>query len=387
VKVVMLVMNDMRADSRVTREASALAAAGHRVTVLALRSPGVPESEERLGFSIRRVAEYTTASLRRPLDKIRQSRTRTAAMVTAAAALQPDIVHAHDSDTLPAGGRAARAACARLVYDAHELYPDMLQEHGFQGSWPVQRYWLHTERTWVPAAAAVITVSPGLAEELRRRHGVRASVVSNVPPLTPASRSERLRRELGLAPAEPILLYQGVLIAGRGLEQLVRSMREVPDAVLAVQGFGAAEAQMRKAAHEAGVKDRVRFMGRVAPDQLHEYACGADAGIVIYEHTTLNNYLSAPNKLFSYLMAGLPVAASDFPGLRAIVEGEAVGVTFDPASETSIAKALLRLLGDEHVSGAMGRRARALAESRYNWNVEQRVLLGVYERLAASSTC
>ncbi|TLM99085.1 MAG: hypothetical protein FDZ75_00915, partial [Actinobacteria bacterium] len=122
-RVVMLLMNDLRADARVDREASALAAAGHEVVVLALRSPEAPLTEERMGFSIRRVADFTTAGFSRPLAKLAQARARSAAFVSAVAEERPDVVHAHDTDTLAAAASAAAACNARLVYDAHELFP------------------------------------------------------------------------------------------------------------------------------------------------------------------------------------------------------------------------------------------------------------------------
>ena len=262
----------------------------------------------------------------------------------------------------------------------------MLQEHGLRGSAPVQWYWRRIERAQVPHSDAVITVSAGLAGELQRRYGICPVVVANVPPLSPAERSPRLRRELGLGDDVPVALYQGVLIPGRSLDRLVRAWAQVPDAVLVVQGFGPAEAAMRAAAVTVGASDRVRFMGRIAPAELHEYACGADIGVVIDERTTLNNYLAAPNKLYAYLMAGLPVASSNFPGLAAIVEEKGVGATFEPAREASIAGAVLGLFSDRGRLAAMGARARELAVTRYNWDLEKVRLLEVYDRLASSST-
>jgi glycosyltransferase involved in cell wall biosynthesis len=386
VKVAMLVMNDMRADARVDREAAALAAAGHSVTVVALRAPDAADVEARAGYHIRRVAEYGAAGWRRPLAKIGHGRERIRRFTAAAVALGPEVVHAHDSDTLAAAGAAVRSSGARFVYDAHELFPDMLQEHGLRGSPPIQWYWRRVERTWVPRADAVIAVSPGIAAELARRYHVYATVLANVPPLAEASPSRRLRRELGLGPSVPLVLYQGVLIPGRGLTRLVRAMATVPAAVLVVQGFGPEEAAMRTTAESAGLGERVRFMGRIEPAQLHEYACGADVGVVIYEHTTLNNYLAAPNKLYAYLMAGLPVAASDFPGLAGVVQKEGVGAVFDPASEAAIAAAVRGILGEPALLQAMRARARELAVTRYNWDVEQGGLLELYERLTARST-
>lgn len=384
--VVMLVLNDMTADARVDREAAALAAAGHRVTVLALNAATLAVHEKRDGFEIHRVAEYTRSGWSRPYRKLAESRRRRAALVDAAVALEPDAIHAHDTDTLQPAAMAADRAGAKLVYDAHELYPDMLEEHGAGGSPPVQWYWKRIERTYIPKADAAITVSRGLADVLAERFAVDPAVVRNVPGLAPLVTGDRLRAELDIPDDRPIVLYQGVLIAGRGLTSLVRAIARVPSATLVVQGFGPQEQAMREAATAHGLNDRVIFMGRVPGDDLHEYACGADVGVVIYEATTLNNRMAAPNKLWSYRMAGLPVVASDLPGLRTNVVGDEVGLVFDPASVDSIATAISDLLADRERLRRMSTRSRELAESRDNWEIEKQKLLAVYERLAAAST-
>lgn len=382
----MLVLNDMTADARVDREAAALADAGHDVTVLALRSGDLSATELRRGYAVRRVADYTTATWRNPLGKVQQSRARRRAFLRVGVELQPDVVHAHDTDTLAVGARLAELLWTPLVYDAHELYPDMLSEFGHGGSWPVQAYWKCVERRCVPRARAVITVSDGLAGELRKRFGVEAEVLRNVPQLEPIEDRSRLRGELDMADdPRPLFIYQGVLIPGRGLVSLIEAVAQVPGLVLAVQGFGPEEGAMRARAEALGLDDRVRFMGKRPASELHAYACGADAGVVIYEHTTLNNYLAGPNKLYAYLMAGLPIAASGFPGLAEVVEGESVGFTFDPASVDSIAKVLEALANDPHHRERMGSRARHLAETKFTWDTEKQKLLAIYDRLDAGA--
>lgn len=385
--VLMLVLNDMTADARVDREAAALAADGHDVTVLALRSAGLPERERVNRYTILRAADYTTATWKRPLRKLLQAQRRKAALLRAGIAVRPDVVHAHDTDTLAVGSLIAETLHAPLVYDAHELYPDMVAEFRGRAAGIVRRYWRSVERRIVPRATGVVTVSEGLAGELRARFGVKPVVVRNVPPLVPLAGGDRLRGDLGLV-GDPraVVLYQGVLISGRGLVRLVDAVAQVPGIVLAVQGFGREEDAMRERAGALGVADRVRFMGKKAPVELHAYACGADFGVVIYEHTTLNNYLAGPNKLYAYLMAGLPVVASRFPGLMEVVEAGDVGRTFDPADADDIARALSEMASEPDGLARMGARARELAEMVYNWDVEKQALLDLYDRLSARST-
>ncbi|MBE0418392.1 MAG: glycosyltransferase family 4 protein, partial [Coriobacteriia bacterium] len=287
----------------------------------------------------------------------------------------------HDTDTLQAGRRVADATRARLVYDAHELFPDMIAGHG-RNSLFVQRYWRRVERRLVARSSAVITVSDSLAHVLRERYGVDPAVLRNVSSPEPLRRTDRLRRELGIRPGVPIVLYQGGLIGGRALVRLVRAMSSVPGAVLVFQGAGPEEAAIRREIASRGLAEQVMLTGWVHPSELHEYACSADVGVVIYENTSLNNYNASPNKLYGYLMAGLPMVASDFPGLREVVVGESVGTVFDPTDEESIAAAIRRLLEDPEALARMSATARSLAETRYNWDVESKKLLSVYESLA-----
>ncbi|MDI6901117.1 MAG: glycosyltransferase family 4 protein [Anaerosomatales bacterium] len=380
--IVMIVHNDMRGDPRTAKEAKTLACSGHSVVVLALSGPDVAPIEHRDGYTIKRVALASTASIRRPVQKLTQMRRRRRALYASAVAEAPDIVHCKDTDTLLAGTSAAAKTGARLVYDAHELFPDMLAGHG-RSSRAVQAYWRWVEARLIPRADLVITVNESRAHILNERYGVQPLTVLNTPELVPLASRRVLREVAGISAADVIVLYQGGLIGGRALTRLMEAFSTTEGAVLVVEGDGPEMGAMRQVAEASGCSNRVRFMGWVPTESLHDHACGADIGVVIYENTSLNNYHAAPNKLYSYLMAGLPIVSSDFPGLRDVVVSADVGTVFDPADVDSIASAITRLAENPQVRREMGTRARALAEERYNWDVDARRLIEAYDRLGA----
>jgi glycosyltransferase involved in cell wall biosynthesis len=380
-RVVMIVFNDMTADPRALRGAATLSAAGHDVAVLALRAPGLPDSERRDGFAIRRVADFTSAGARQPIGKLRQQRVRDELIRRAAIALGADVVHCADTPTLRAGFAAASELRVPFVYEAYELYPDSLQQQPVQGSWPVQAWWRSIEQRLIPKAEAVITVCDGLAQVLHDRYGVDATVVASAPPLRPIADRAVLRRTLGISNDQPIVLYQGGLFLGRALEPLVDAVARVPEIALVVQGQGPGEPRMRERVGMSGLQDRTFFMGQVPQDELFDLTCGADIGTCFLDGVTLNHRLAWPNRLFMYFMAGIPSVVTDLPGMASLVDGHDVGLKTAPGDVASMASALSRLVADAELRAAMGARARRLAEERFIWGRESAKLLAVYDRI------
>ncbi len=386
-KIVFLRFGDLSSDPRIEHEAQTLVKAGHEVFVLALRNAKFSQQESRDGYVIQRIADFTTARTYRVIKKWKQLRARRQAFLVALDELSPNVIHACDADTLSIAALAAKKLGIPYLYDAFELYSDMLMTHSFSHLWPVQAYWKHIERTYIPHAQIVLTVSPQLASVLSKRYGVSPQVLYNVPYLMPLESSSRLRNELFLPSDAIIVLYQGVLIQGRDLDLVIRSCVGLPpDVHMVIQGFGTEEERLKTIVHELNLDNRVHFFGYVPGDQLHEYACGADIGILSYDTSSLNNKMAAPNKLFAYMMAALPIVGSRMPFLESMIEGEGLGRCFMPGDENSLRQVLYTMTdlvrkdrsGESTEVEGMKTRARVLAETRYNWQQQESVLLDIY---------
>ena len=175
-RIVMLLHKSVEHDSRVRREAGALAGAGHQVTVVHLpRTPG-ELAGELVGCDVVSATPPAWVRSRLPFHLYRLA--FFACFVRRVRALRPDVVHAHDAAMLAPGLVAARLAGAELVYDSHEYAAGVpYRERG----WAL--FVRALERAVVPRCAAVITVSEGIAERLRQRYGraARIAVVRNFP--------------------------------------------------------------------------------------------------------------------------------------------------------------------------------------------------------------
>jgi glycosyltransferase involved in cell wall biosynthesis len=287
-----------------------------------------------------------------------------------AAVEQPaDVYHAHDLNTLEPAARAAGARGARLVYDAHELYPDLT---GF-GARESAR-WRKLETRLIGRADAVIVPSQGRADEMHRRYGVAPVVVMNCPDASRAVQADG-RFDSLRSSGDPLLVYAGGYTPNRGLENVIEAASKIVEGRLVMIGWGPLEGTLR--ARAAG-NDRVVFMDPVDPDDLVSVIAGADIGVASYLPVGLNNQLAAPNKLFEYLHAGLAVAASDLPDIRRVVTEDDVGTLFDPSDPASIASAIEDLTASRSRLDKLKANARAAAP-KYTWEAQARQLLEIYD--------
>jgi glycosyltransferase involved in cell wall biosynthesis len=441
-RVVMFVLNDVRADTRVLREAASLAAAGHAVTVIGrptdLTSAAV-ERETRDGVEIVRVpvpgtfrrrlleagagrgattAPASPPSTRRPsvlrglvragrggrrlpvagsivdgLDWLTRWRFGVRAWGRAAAAAAPaaDVWHAHDLTALPAALEARRRRGGRVVYDSHELF----LEAGWSAARPgwAKAVLRRFERSAVASVDAVVTVNDALAEVLTHEYAPRRIVVvHNCPPrrdATPRDGSP-LRTAIGVGADVPVALLHGSLAHHRGVDVLLSALREpeLERVHAAFLGSGSDRALAVNALSDPVLAGRVHVLDPVEPSAVVDWVAGADVGVMPIAPSTLNHRLSTPNKLFESLAAGVPVVASDFAAIRPIVEGPdgPLGRLVDPGSPAAVAAAIAAIIGaPPEDRAALRERCLAAAHRRWNWETEGAKLLGLYEDLVGAA--
>jgi len=273
------------------------------------------------------------------LDGLRGVHRWSKELVALCAGLRPDVVIACDFDTLSAGAALRRRGASFLVYDAHELWVD---QSGRRFTRLVRRLALFLESRFARQADLCTTVGNGLADTLAKRHRIpRPLVVFNGP-------------ETVMDPAPhavgPLRLYfQGSYSPGRGIERALAAMESLRgQATLTLQGFGVLEDELRSVAEERGlVPDPVTFVPSCRPDEVTQAASAYDIGLVSVEPVCLNNILSMPNKVFTYLGGGLAIMTTDeTPEIAALVREYGCGIVADKWTADAIVEALRPLLGD-----------------------------------------
>ena len=281
----------------------------------------------------------------------------------------------HDLNTLYIGTQCAGQTGAKLVYDSHEL---ATERNRMDAKWRKWAIW--NEKRGLPKADALITASPAWIPFLIERYGAvpeKAIEVINVPEYFDEVPVWDLRTELDIPETVPLLLYQGSIQENRGIEQALEATLMIDDAVLVVVGYGYHRPTLEADVAKRGIGDRVKFFGPIPNHELLFWTAAADIGMANIINSSISYHTSLPNKLFEYIMAGVPVIGSDSPEIGRVVRETGVGVACDPADPIAIAEAARIILADKPRYVA----ATKVAAQEYNWTVESAKLADLYRAL------
>lgn len=379
-KVAMIVVNQFTHDGRVQKEARALTENGYEVEVFALHGKGLPESEIYDGYQVRRIRVrsrgWGTHLLVRMVKYVEFCTRAIVCLVQA----RPTIVHAHDVNALIPAYIATRLIRSSLIYDAHELWID--RRRTLLRSSAVRRFLGVMEGVLARRADAVITVNPSIAQILADQHSLsQPTVLMHCQRYRDLERNDSLRSEFGIAPDRRIVIYAGRFLPGRGLDKLIEAAHYLDRSVVVLMGPDHMNGKLQHLVAENSLQDRVFIRDPVAPDQVPHYVASADIGVITTQSVDMSYHYSAGNKLFHYLMAGLPSAVSNQPEKRRLIETYEVGAVFDQTDPQDIARVINQLLNDEETYQSMSRAAKRVSRETLNWQTESQKLLRLYERI------
>jgi len=286
-----------------------------------------------------------------------------------------DAIHANDWEALPVAAEAADRRGAKLVFDAHEYGPLQFEN---RPDWTRRRRRLveHLLARYAPRADAVVTVCEPLAERYRRELGVEVEVVHNAPEYQEAPDTETRRDSDRID-----LVHHGVPDRHRQPEGMIEALA-ASDArfhlhLMLIHTASRDYARLQRLAARLA-PGRVTFHEPVPPERIVAAVAPYDAGLWVCPPTTYNLDVAIPNKVFEWLIAGLPIVCGPTVGAGRFVAAEGVGVVTPSFDPDDVAAAL-----DTLTPAALARmRARCRdAARRYNAGVELGRLVAIYERL------
>lgn len=289
-----------------------------------------------------------------------------------------DAICAVDLDTIMPAWLGARLGRRRFLYDAHELFtevPEVVERP------KTQRIWQRVERFAVPRVDAAYTVCESLKNYFEEKYKIPFGVVRNLPFAQVESAEMRRTWSAQNYDNQPfILLYQGALNMGRGLEEILEALPLLPDFVhLWLAGEGDESANLRAKAAKLALGERVKFWGYVQPRDLRGLTLQCHAGLNLLQNKGLNYYYSLANKFFDYAQALRPSLNMAFPEYIKLTQEYGVGLLLPDLQPTTIVKAVGELL--EASTYARLQSACEKARADWTWEREEERLLEIYARV------
>jgi len=289
----------------------------------------------------------------------------------------PDFISCHSLSGLPLGALFHVFLRSRIIYDTHELETETQSTVGIRRTLSKL-----VERALIRRAEAVIVVGESIAEWYRKTYDlVEVHVVRNIPTTTGTApvKTDRLRRAFGLKDSAMLFICQGMVDEGRGIRIILDAFAEAPpDRHLVILGYGPLVSEVMQ---RASLHPNVHYHPAVPPGELLEYTAGADVGLSLIENTSLSYFYSLPNKMFEYILSGIPVVVSDFPDMAAVVDR--LGCGWKSSVDAASVSTLVCSLSREDVAMRAGRALKSAAS--LSWRSEEMVLVSLYQRLLAAS--
>jgi glycosyltransferase involved in cell wall biosynthesis len=374
-RVLMFLTNAFDPDPRVHQEAKSLVENGYSVTILCWdRDCKFPPQEVIDGIRIERI--YIRSTHGRGASQVPFLLLFWLKAYTRSISKDFSILHCHDFDTLPLGYLLAKQKRAKLIYDAHESYVDML------GNLPrlLKKAIYKAENFFLKRTNLLITVGEILREAFIRRGAKQTCVVGNWKDpgqfKFPAKLLEEEKQRLHILNGQLVISFIANLGKERQLEQLLGAVKDTPKITLIVGGDGPCRGVVQDAAHKYS---NIVYLGYVHPLKVPLYTAISDIIFYGFDPLNPNAKYSAPNKLFEALAAGKAVLTGDFGQIGRIVRDTKCGLIIKELTEKEIKKNLSNL--NPEILNRFKENSRKNALEKYNWQNACVTLLEQYSRL------
>lgn len=305
--------------------------------------------------------------------------------VWAAARSRPAAVHVVSLDLLPWATLLALSGRCRVLYDSNEEYDSlmMIKQWLPAPARPALRRLVQWLEPWLAARLDAATTALPATQAKFAAAGVDSTLIRNFPPASLAEGCERGEPAwdvlLGgslFADQVPLLAQTAAALAGLGLKD-VRWL-------VAARSYGRREQELLESALvRAGVRDRFELRYNVPFVEMKDLMARSRVGFLLYPGDA-NYGARIPIRIFEYMACGLPFVASDLPTTAEFTRGHDVADLVPAGDAARYAEAIAALLRDPERQARMSRRGPIVAAEHYNWEVESRRLVAVYERIVGA---
>lgn len=285
-----------------------------------------------------------------------------------------DVVCGCDLDTLPAAFLAAKLKRKKVVYDAHEYFPESPELIGQPFK---QSVWLFLEKLFVPRVDAIYTVSNSIAQLFNKKYQTNCKLVRNLP------LKNKQQKNISISSDHPpILLYQGAVNIGRGLNEMLLAMLKTEGVEFHIAGEGDEFENIQHSIRELHLEQKVKLLGKKTPEELKRITQQAYIGINLLENRGLSYYYSLGNKTFDYIQAGIPQVMIGFPEYINLNKQYNIGVVVNELKVEQVYKAIQQLMTDKELYKYLKLNCQK-SRNALCWEKEEDQLIRIYKNIIA----
>ena len=279
-----------------------------------------------------------------------------------------DLLFSNDLDTLLPNYIIGKLQNKKLVFDSHELFSEIPELVNKQR---VKKVWLFLEKTIIPKLQNVITVSDSIKNHYHNLYGISAIVIRNIPKIKKIS-----QRNFEIdAKGKKVILYQGSVNIGRGIELMIDTMNLLDEYLFIVIGDGDILEQLKEKVSNLSLHDKVKFLGKKTPEELKELTPNATIGMSLEEDLGLNYRYALPNKIFDYLHANVPVIVADLPEMRSLIKKHPIGEILTERTHKTLAETIINMTNISY------EKELKTAKKELNWSKEKEKLISIFSKL------
>jgi glycosyltransferase involved in cell wall biosynthesis/peptidoglycan/xylan/chitin deacetylase (PgdA/CDA1 family) len=291
-----------------------------------------------------------------------------------AIALDCDVYHIHDPELITIAAKLQKKG-KKVIYDVHEDLPRQIYGKPYLTN--LIKPFISTgieffENRYARKFDFIVTATPYIYRRFIKINS-QSIDINNFPIV-----GENKDVSGSFSDKENYISYVGGIFETRGVYELIDSLKYTNVRLLLAGEFETPEFKKKCESSEGWSK--VDYFGFVSREEVAKLLNKSKIGMVsLYP---LRNYLnSLPIKMFEYMLAGIPVIASDFPYWQSIIDEHKCGLTVNPKDPQAIAGKINYLLEHPAEADVMGKNGRKAVLEKYNWCNEKEKLLEVYRKL------
>ncbi|MDD2367840.1 MAG: glycosyltransferase family 4 protein [Sulfuricurvum sp.] len=289
--------------------------------------------------------------------------------------LDSDIYHLHDPELLTIALKLKKQG-KKVIFDSHEDYPKQLLNKPYLSPFAAKTLsfvFTHYQKYICSRIDALVTATPYIRDQL-------LTVNSNTVDINNFPIIEEFAHPIAWNFKKNEVVYLGAIAAVRGIKEMTLAMGLVKNARLNLGGIVHEDDTYKEVQSYDGWKN-VNELGFLNRNEVAQILSNSKAGLVTL-HPTSNYPDALPVKMFEYMIAGIPVIASNFPLWQEIVEGNQCGICVNPLDPKAIVEAINWIIDHPIEAEAMGENGINAVKNLYNWGKEEKKLFALYSNLS-----